>query len=484
MSGYIKALIISTVILIVLPLCLRAQSGHFWTQHYGTKSMLLSGSVIGGVDDLGAIFYNPSRLTSIESPAFIISADVYEISNLKLEDTYGDKFNSKNSDIGTVPSLTAGSFKVPFLKKHHFGWAILSRHNEDLGFSFRNDREDEEFPDLEGASDLNYHVEISNRLNEQWTGFAWAHEPVESLSVGASMFLSRIRFNKSNSIDFQVLTDTRDMLIYRYNRSVSMTNYGFIWKIGASYKLKNRSVVGLTLLTPLLNLSGDASYRYEEFYNGIDSAGTKPDLYTVDVQDDLDSDYRTPLAIGLGYTIPWKKNFIHLSAEWFSAISEYTIIDARDHISQSSGDTLSFLLKDELKSILNYGIGVSFYINEKISVFLSFSADNSAATGDLSNIVTNRKELKLSNMKSPYYHFGGGVVLALLGADITLGATYTGANQRFNSSLAIPTTEDGYDLLGETTGSRITWDRWRLIFSFSLPFLEQKIKDIEGKFGL
>jgi len=114
----------------------RAQNGHYWTQHYGTKSMLLSGSVIGGVDDIGAIYYNPARVSESDNPSFIISADVLEYNTTKIEDTYGDRFNSKDSDFGSVPSLTAGSFRLPFLENHFFSWAILYRHNENLDFSF------------------------------------------------------------------------------------------------------------------------------------------------------------------------------------------------------------------------------------------------------------------------------------------------------------------------------------------------------------
>jgi hypothetical protein len=480
----IAVFISSTLILCSVPTSVHAQNGHYWTQHYGTKSMLLSGSVIGGVDDLGAVFYNPSRLTSIESPAFIISADVYQISNLKLEDTFGDKFNSKSSDIGSVPSLTAGTFKIPFMKKHYFGWAILSRHNDDFGFSFRNDREAEDFPGLPGAVDLNYNFDISNRLNEQWTGFAWAHEPVKGLSVGASVFLSRVKMSKSNSIDLQVLSDLNDLIIYRYDRSTSFSQYGIVLKLGASQRLGNNSVIGLTVLTPTIQVTGDGSYRYEEFYNGLDSAGTTPDLYTVDVQDDLNIEYNTPWAVGIGYTIPWKRNMIHFSAEWFSAVAGYNIMEAGDHISQSNGDTISFTLKDELNSVINYGIGLELYINEKVSGFLSFSTDNSAATGNLSNIISNSEELTISNIKSPYYHFGGGVVLSLLGADITVGTTYTGASQTYTSSLALPFVDDDYDFLEDSNESKLSWSRWRFIFSFSLPFLEKKLKDIEDKFGI
>ena len=181
-----------------VPSITSGQNGHFWTQHYGTKSMLLSGSVIGGVDDIGAIFYNPARLSEPDNPALIISADVLELSTIKIEDTFGNNFDTKSSDFGSVPSLTAGTFTLPFAKNHYFAWGIFNRHNDEFGFSFVNDFDevDEIADTIPGVKHYNTNINIDNGLREQWTGVGWAHPVREDLSVGASMFLSRIKQSK------------------------------------------------------------------------------------------------------------------------------------------------------------------------------------------------------------------------------------------------------------------------------------------------
>lgn len=71
-------LFIIAIIFILASVTAFTQDGHYWTQQYGTRSMLLSGSIIGGVNDLGAVYYNPARLPQITAPAFLLSADVYE----------------------------------------------------------------------------------------------------------------------------------------------------------------------------------------------------------------------------------------------------------------------------------------------------------------------------------------------------------------------------------------------------------------------
>src|SRR3954467_7624751 len=84
-----------------------AQDGHYWTQQYGTKSMLLSGSVIGGVEDLGAVYYNPARLSVTSGTAFLLSANVYELSTIKVDDVFGNSKNASTTSFRGVPTLAA-----------------------------------------------------------------------------------------------------------------------------------------------------------------------------------------------------------------------------------------------------------------------------------------------------------------------------------------------------------------------------------------
>ena len=118
---------------------LEAQDGHYWTQHYGTKSILLSNSNIGGVTDLGAVYYNPGRLALIESPAFLLNADVFEYNKIKFEDPAGDGATQSETSLNGVPNFVAGTFKLPFLQGHHFAYSVIQRQHFDLDFDYRNE---------------------------------------------------------------------------------------------------------------------------------------------------------------------------------------------------------------------------------------------------------------------------------------------------------------------------------------------------------
>jgi hypothetical protein len=194
--------------------------------------MLLSGSVIGGVDDLGAVYYNPARLSQVSNPAFLLSADVYEWNSLKIEDAFGNNKNVSKSDFGGVPSLAAGTFKLPFLKKHYFAWAILLRQNQDLNLSYKNEVFEDVIDEFPGEEYFGAEIIQSGKAKQEWMGFSWAYPLNEKWSIGASGYLSIINNNKSNIINLQALTETNQVAIYRFNKSYNFTHYNLLGKAG------------------------------------------------------------------------------------------------------------------------------------------------------------------------------------------------------------------------------------------------------------
>lgn len=146
----IRSIITTSVIQILLVANLCAQDGHYWTQQYGTKSMLLSGSVIGGVEDLGAVYYNPARLSVIANPAFLLSASVYEYNKLSITDAFGSSTSAAKAEVRGVPSLAAGTFKLKFLPNHFFAYAVMSRQLSDLSTSYSNEVTQDVFTTLPG----------------------------------------------------------------------------------------------------------------------------------------------------------------------------------------------------------------------------------------------------------------------------------------------------------------------------------------------
>jgi hypothetical protein len=469
-----------------IPSTLLAQDGHYWTQQYGTKSMLLSGSVIGGVDDLGAVYYNPGRLAIIKNPAFLLSASVYEYNALSADNALGDKQSVSKAEVKGVPTLAAGTFKIKFLPNHHFAYAIMNRQLSDLSFSYRNEVNSDVFDTvaLPGDEWFNGEIGFKAKANEQWIGITWSHALSKKLSVGVTTnYVSNIQ-NKGSNIYLRALStakvDTPYVATYQYSRNYDYTESGLIWKIGLAGHFGVWDL-GLTIKTPLVRFSGSGNYNYEEYYSPMPGLRRQTEVYTTSSQEGLEAKTKTPWAIGFGATRPIGKNKLHFSAEWYSGIPKYTLMKAEDHTSQSAPTTSnSFILTDEAKSVINAGIGAEIFISEHVSGFASFSTDYSSVNNDITRFVERLPESSNNSWKADFYNLGGGVVLDFKGIDLTLGVTHTGARQTIPRLISFPEDGGGGTIFDPTQTADLKWDRWRFVFSFSFPFLADMAKKMQG----
>jgi len=466
-----------------------AQDGHYWTQQYGTKSMLLSGSVIGGVEDLGAVYYNPARLAVIPNPAFLLSASVYEYNQLSADNALGDKRSLSKSEIKGVPTLAAGTFKIKKLPKHHFAYAIMTRQLSDLGFNYQNEVDGDLFQNINSNNEFfNGEVGFTNKGNEQWIGLTWSYPVSSKISIGVTTNLVNNNQTKGANIDLRALSiQSTDTLVatYSYQRTYNYQEMGLLWKAGLSATF-DKWLIGLTIKTPMIRLSGKGTYNFEEYFAPIPGLNDTIPRYTTSSQDALEVKSRSPLAIGLGITRILGKNKIHFSTEWYSGVGKYTMMQAQDHTSQANpSNNISFILTDEAKSVWNAGLGAEWYISEHVSGYASFSTDFSSVNSDITRFVERKPETSNNAWAADFFHWGGGVVLAFKGADLTLGVTHTGANQKIPRLINFP--EDGGGsgtIFDPTSTADLKWDRFRLVFSFSFPFLaDYAKKKLEGGDG-
>ncbi len=475
------------VVLIVLLRCSAtwAQDGHYWTQQYGTKSMLLSGSVIAGVEDLGAVYYNPGRLALIPNPAFLLSASVYEYNQLIADDAIGDKKSLSKSEIKGVPTLAAGTFKVKFLPNHFFAYAIMTRQLSDLSFAYKNEVNGDVFDTtaLPGDEWFNGEVGFRNSGNEQWIGLTWSHALSKKVSVGVTTNLVNNNQTKGAGIDLRALSfanaDTT-VATYHYSRDYNYSELGLLWKAGLAASF-DKWLLGLTIKTPMVRLSGSGNYNFEEYYSPMPGLRDTTDRYTASNQEGLEVKSRSPIAIGLGVTRMLGKNKLHISSEWYSGVSKYTLMQAQTHASQANpASSVDFILTDEYKSVWNAGIGAEWYISQHISGFASFSTDFSSVGTDITRFVQRQAESSNNAWAADFFHYGGGVVLNFTGADLTLGVTHTGAKQTIPRLISFPEAGSGGTIFDPNATSELKWDRWRFVFSFSFPFLADYAKKKMG----
>lgn len=469
--------IINTFVLFtlgVLPLTSFAQGSHYWTENYGNRSMLLSGTVNASVEDLGAVFYNPGRLGIIENPAFVISAKVYLWSKLRIEDGVDEGVDLKQSSFGGAPNLVAGTFRLPFLKGHRFAYSFLTRSRKKHDFFVRVEKEGDVTESIDGNELFIGKFNFDTDQAEDWLGLTWAPPAVNKFSFGLSTFITSARKSDLVEIDMNAINDENEGGYFSQNRGFGFDSFGLLWKAGLALDLPNINL-GMTITTPRINLSGKGSALFEDYLVGVDTSGngTRDDGLVYNFQDNLNVQYKSPFAIGFGIGIPFNKGTIHLTGEWYSRIGKYAILEMEPFVGQSTGDTIRFALVEELDPVINYGIGAEIRLSEVLTAYASIAADYSAAPGDNNRFTELQDQTNNSVFTTDFFKFGGGVTIDTKSLELTLGATYAGASQTLTQTIDFPPAQ-------EDSSAKFIFNEWRFILGFSFPFADKLTKQLEG----
>ena len=479
----LKAMILIT--LMISTLNIQAQDGHYWSDQYGTRSMMLSGAVIGSVQDLGAVFYNPARIGVVKNSAFLISADVYEYSRLVIKDALGDNLDLSKSDFSGAPGLVAGKIKHKILGKHKLAYAFISRHRSNNDFFVRTETVGDVAPSIPGDEIFAGSIRLAKNIKEEWVGLAWAYPFTDHFSVGASGFwASRSQSSLYNlQLQAMALNDTSVAILIR-DRELNYKTNGLVWKFGMSWDYENMSF-GVTVTAPKIRLNGDGNYLYEEFLIGVDTTGNgiPDDHYTSNIQDGLDAQDKSPWAIGIGtgFKVGKKKRtMIHLSAEWYNKLDLYTLMESEVFNSQSTGVAINTELVDELNHVINFGTGIELFLSDKLTNFYSYSTNFSAVNTNVSSFASLEETTNNTVVKADFNNLAGGFSFNANKVEINLGAGYSFGKQTIKRPVDFPLDSTDQDEIFQADEvSRLRIEKWRFFIGISIPFVD-KVRDELG----
>ena len=442
---------------LMIPLLVKAQ-GYYNGENFGNRSILLSGNVTGSVDDLGLTYYNPARLALIEDPVFTINAKAYQISSLKFENVFGRDSKLNDSRFEGVPSLISGTFGVEKWEKHYFAYAFLSKERSRLNLNINREIDlenvDEDFVDEDR---LVGNFQLDNKRNDEWFGVSWGMKLKENLSIGVSTFVSI--YNYGGLYDLRFASSFEDSGVDAFSNRIKFgqNSYGIFWKLGIAWEL-DKFDLGLNVDLPYLEVFGDGKFQYQRFVSGIDPENEDFQFYDFE---GLETSRKTPLGISFGFGWPFGKNKLHFKADWHAGISEYD----RLVIPPVEFGEAGFAFREELRSVINFGIGGEFYLNEKVNIYGSFSTDFSPVESAANLFDLIEKEEGDANFDADYMHYGLGLDIKLKKLKLVVGTTYSTASGEFSDPIDFP--------LGEVPinddPSRSTQNRWRIIVGLEIP---------------
>jgi hypothetical protein len=411
MRGISVSLVTVTFVALSTVASADAQDAHYWTLQYGPRSSLLGGAVIGSVDDISGTYYNPGALRLAADLAFAVSANVFEVSGVALEDGGGDGVDLGTSRSGLRPSLVAGAITTDILGRDVLAYSAITRTRgtQDLaGFAILSGADIP--PDLQ-ADDLAGLVQFEGQFSDVWAGLTYAHAMGAHVGLGVTWYAAfRSQRRRGESVTQAIGTDgtataTLDIRAGKYSSVRTLAKIGLFATGGPVSG-------GITLTTPSLHISGSGQLGFNTGAFGPDTAALASTIQTK-----LPATYKSPLSVGGGAALRLGRTRVHASGEWFGAIPAYVVIQGEDFVSQEPEEVLPVDAVQETAEVLNWGVGVEHAFSARVSGYVSYAADNSGLTDEIERAGLSTLPIDISTVTA-------GTDFAVGSARFTLGFGY------------------------------------------------------------
>ena len=402
-----------------------AQDTHYWSIQYGPVAQLVGGQVIGGVPDLSATFYNPGALALRNESAYLLSTESVQWEKLSTQAEPGlQVLDTSSSRFGSAPSLLAGALPSRWLGEDTaLAWSFLTRQKLDVRLGQR-------LTDPLGAGVRSAAESfLDTDAEEDWGGLTLARPLSRSLGLGVTWYgVYRGQRTRRELSLAAVAPDSASRNAFGVT-DAEFSHYAMLLKLGLAWQ-SARWNAGLSITTPSLGLFGGGKTAYTVSIAGVDVNGDgrpDPPILATDEQEDLDSEYHSPWAVGVGASRHFGRTRVYASAEWYGAVDRFEVLAV-------AADTPGAVrLGQELRSVLNAGLGFEQSLSDDVSVYGAFHTDFSASVGSASENVS------VSDWN--LYHWSGGLSFRFKDNRFTLGASWARGSKSRPVDSPIPPAE-------------------------------------------
>jgi hypothetical protein len=438
----------------LLPRGALAQDTHYWNLQYGTRGELLGGVVIGSALDMSATFYNPGSVAYIENPSFILTASVFGMTTLKAIDQDPDEEGLSTTKFGPLPSMFAGVLPMKWFGGRT-GYSFLTRQQLDFRVAAREGM----VVGLDEPGDslsIGGEIMMDQNMGENWGGFTWAKKIGGRAAIGGTLYgVYRGQYTRIAQT-VEALDSTGYGAAAIVEQELDYYDARTLGKLGVYFDL-GRASLGVSFTTPSASLFGSGSVVINRSLIGdTDNDGTDDSRAEVAFGEDLDTEYKSPMSIGLGGAYQFKRLKGHLSVEYFEGVDAYTVVE-----SPAPGDTpgvtgVAARYQGAATSVVNWGVGVEQGFGASNSFYASFITDQSAyQTVDDRRIVVSTWDIK---------HLSAGVALTIGTSELTLGGGFA-----WGQNKAVAQLNPGVGVLPQTVSpGGVGYTRLKFIVGFAL----------------
>jgi len=337
--------------------------GNYWNLNYGTKAQLLNGSVIGGIDDISSLYYNPAAIgcDTVGGISLSLLSPSYSAINTNSSQLNNEQLTS----IDLLPNMAVIDF--PFFKNSRIrsSLGIFSKRSFDIDFASQLNI------DVNPNQDFTGIVNYRNKIDENFFAFGLSYLIADGLQIGLTQSLNRRSQTQTLLINGQSRNSSSGAVNERdyFSFFEFSTSYpSLTTKIGILFKHKKYSM-GATITTPgylpVLN-----SGRYQYIQPIFDRGLLQGDIE--DTQSGLSSQYQSPWSFGIGGVYMLKSTAkLYFSTEYFMAQNPFVVLE-------NENNGIPFRLTDARKAVLNIALGFEKEMSEQFTLLTGFRTDYNA----------------------------------------------------------------------------------------------------------
>jgi hypothetical protein len=469
--------IIPVLFTVIFTQTLHSQDMHYWTRQFGTRASLLGGTVVGGIGDNTAIFYNPAALAFMDSGSVSVDANLYQIENIKLENAAGERKDVKSSNLASVPLLLGGRLKSknPNLK---LGYGLINQ----VSFTFNGGARTDGFfpivnqPESPGNEEYTGQVGVDTDLNETMGIFALGYNLSDNLSIGLSNFIS-VRahtYQQATLTRLYLNNSERTLVAITDLRRMQYSQISYTPKLGINW-ITNKWAWGGTLTLPGVRVLSSASVTGDLTGNNVDLFGNGRISFTAsDAQEKLSARFRYPLSVAFGGVYTHNRTRFTFTGQYFSGNDVYEIISPTKEQFLRPADLFPNQTTDKFlrtitaaKPIINAGIGMERNLNETLTLSGSFRTDFSSFDPIINDEVGIKPHLASWNI----YHLTGGVTYRRNRSFLSLGLNIsTGTDNNYKQSVNLDNPTESNFLQGQLSVAKAKYFATGLILGYTFFF--------------
>ena len=340
------------------PAVAAAQDAHYWTYGYGPVGQLTEGTLVGGVEDLSAVYYNPGALALIDEPRFVFGLTSIELATIVAPDAAGNELDFDSFIFDVVPAVLAGHIGKNQGQANHFAFAFLSRHDTDWDLGYSDADVTSGAPD--GSAGFG---RVRQRVVEYWVGGTWSHRFREGLSFGVSPFVAYRAQRSRRSLTLEELAGGASRAVFvgnenEYNHVRLLAKVGLAWRPG-------RFKLGATVTTAGVGVWSQG----KAVFNAAVAGDTTSPVLSASTQRDLEATYHSPWSVAGGATWDGGDTTIHTTVEWYAAVEPYDIMTPDPAPVAGSSATVPLGFVGAAKSVVNFGAGVEQRLGDRLTLY-------------------------------------------------------------------------------------------------------------------